>query len=279
VRRGFALHEMIVSLTVMGVILIIAAHFSSRQLGFLRGMSGAATVRNQLTESTATIAAILANVHPAAGDILLAQDTVLEVRLTTGIGAACAGAPGVVVIPAGSEENAALAAFLDPPRGGDRLDALLADSSGTTWLSFQIVGVVSSEQPCAAFPGVPGTMAVAIAEPFAVPARAPLRFTRPFRLSHYRSADGKWYLGGRDWNEADQRFNTVQPLAGPLRARGAEAVGGLTLRYLDRHGAFLTAPVEPRQVAAVSIVVRAPVSTLRGQAPDDSVVTIVALRP
>lgn len=278
VRRGFTLHELIVSLTVMSGILVIAAHFSTKQLGFLRAMASAATVRRQLAETAGIAASLLVNVHPAAGDILQAQDTLLEFRLTTALGVTCRATPGRLVIPATSPENEALAAFADPPKAGDRMDALLADSTGVTWLSFQVQGADGSTEGCGAIPGAVGTLTLALAEPIALAERTPLRFTRAFRLSHYRSSDGKWYLGGRDWNAVDNRFNTVQPLAGPLRGRD-NGSSGLTFRYADARGVALIPPFDPRQVAAISIVVRSPLSAVPGgDAVEDSAVVVVALR-
>ena len=279
-RRGFTLHEIIISLTVMSGVLAVAAHFSTHQLRFLRTVTERQAVQTQLGETSAILAAVLANAYPTAGDILVAEDSVLELRVTTGVGVVCSATPARVVVPMGDEE-VALARYADFPRAGDRMDALFADSAGATWLSFSIAGTAATAESCGEFRSASATVALMLAEPMTLPAGAPVRFTRPFRLSHYRSSDGRWYLGGRDWNGAEGRFNTVQPLAGPLLGRDGSAEDrGFALEYLDSLGGQLSSPVDPRRIASVRAVVR---TAPRPSAPSsagarDSLVRIIALR-
>jgi hypothetical protein len=90
-----------------------------------------------------------------------------------------------------------------------------------------------------------------------VPAGTALRFLRPLRLSLYRASDNRWYLGAKDWNGAAQRFNAIQPLAGPLQPYSADPTKtGLHFGYRDSQDAELPEPVETNRIASVTIVAR-----------------------
>jgi hypothetical protein len=97
---------------------------------------------------------------------------------------------------------------------------------------------------------------------------AAFRLARRTRLAAYRSGDGAWYLGLRDWNGDANRFNGVQPVAGPLRPRT-----GFHLDYLDAAGRPLDVPVVSPSDAA-SVVVKA----LAADSAAAAVERVVALR-
>jgi hypothetical protein len=82
----------------------------------------------------------------------------------------------------------------------------------------------------------------------------PVRFTRRVRVSTYRSSDGEWYLGLREWNPSLERFNTIQPVAGPLLPHGGSPPG-FRLEYRDASGAQLSPP-DPASIAVVTVIAR-----------------------
>jgi hypothetical protein len=119
--------------------------------------------------------------------------------------------------------------------------------------------------------------------PPAIPMGTPLRITRPARYSLYRSADGKWYLGRREWSPVQGRFETIQPVSGPYRAYDSEAgqTSGLELRYFDRSGLRVpSGSVASDRIARVSVVLRAPPPGGDGQVRErrDVASVTVALR-
>jgi prepilin-type N-terminal cleavage/methylation domain-containing protein len=257
-KRGFTLHEMIISLTILSVALIIAAHFASEQRAFLLSFTDAQTTRGQLAEAVGIPGALLRNADPRAGDFLAGEDSVLELRVTTGVAVVCSSAQGAVVIPRPNEGLEATSAFFNNPQRGDRIDALLADSTGVGWIVATVAAVTTVDVSCPSFTTTAGILRLALDQPIAIPAGAPLRFTRPFRLSHYRSSDGRWYLGGRDWNGEEGQFNAVQPLAGPLAPRSASGSAGLTFEYFDVAGNAVSAPWTRTGVAIIAITARSP---------------------
>ena len=257
-RRGWTLHEMVVSLGVMGGVIALAAHMATSQLRFFRGVGEIAALRGQLGQASAIAASVLWSASPAAGDIVVAQDSAIELHASIGAAVACAGAPGRVTIPAAtSDRGNTLGAYLTAPNEGDRMVALFEDTTGAVWLTLRVAAAPVAEGVCAAFSSPAGAWILALEEPVTVPSGTPLRFTRPLRLSLYRASDSKWYLGARDWNGTSQRFNAIQPVAGPLRPYSANpAASGLVFVYRGGDGAELEAPVDARRVASVTIVSR-----------------------
>jgi len=66
-----------------------------------------------------------------------------------------------------------------------------------------------------------------------------IRVTRPVRYSLYKSSDGSWQLGARDWNATTARFNTIQPVAGALLPPPGR---GLVFSYFDSGGVAVSNP-------------------------------------
>lgn len=280
---------MLISLSVFSGVIAIAAHMASAQLRFFRGLSDIVELRGQVGHASAIVASIVWSASPGAGDIVVAQDTVLEVRMTTGAAVVCASAPGRIVIPAATQHRGnVLAGYTESPEAGDRVAALFSDSLGSTWLGLRASSSPASGGDCATFPAVTATWTLMLAEPIMLPVGTPLRFLRPLRLSLYRASDGRWYLGARDWNGGSDQFNTIQPVAGPLRPPSADAArSGLRFVYRNGSGEALPAPADAGAIASVSVISRAESARLvrvpgvNGSAASlyiDSSVVVVALR-
>ncbi|MGH7695898.1 MAG: hypothetical protein ACRENH_13005, partial [Gemmatimonadaceae bacterium] len=141
---------------------------------------------------------------------------------------------------------------------------------------------------CATLGGTDATWLLTLREPIAIPEGAPLRFTRTARFSLYKASDGRWYLGARDWNGDAERFNSIQPVAGPLQAYSANpSESGLLFVYRDASGTQLPRPADGARIASITVTSRAvsdaPVrvrglaSAANGRYADSSSIT-VALR-
>ena len=269
-RRGWTLHETLISLCVMSGVFAIVAHQASTQTRLYSGIRQSALAREHRAQANAIAGRILWSVAPQAGDVTVALDSALQIDMPIGASVVCESAPGLVVMAApAAQRGAVLSAFSDTPEPGDRLVALFHDSLGTTWLNFRLASAPTSV-PCARFPSSPGWQ-FALAEPVELPSGAALRLLRPLRLSVYRASDGRWYLGAKEWNGEQQRFNTIQPIAGPYdkydRDTGAS---GFVFRYADPSGAPLIAPFDAARVARISITTRSSV----GQVTDSGTVTV-----
>ena len=255
-RRGWTLHEMIISLGIMGIVLGLASHAATQQLRFFRGVEDIVALRRQVAHTTHIVSSVLWDA--SASDITVARDSALELHASIGTAVTCESVSGRITIPAASGASGnALAAFIESPEAGDRVMAFFEDSLGATWLALHVAAGPASVGSCAAFPSVVNTWVVTLQESLVVPTGTVLRFTRPLRLSLYHASDNRWYLGAKDWNGATLRFNTIQPVAGPLEPYSADpARSGLSLRYLDSEGLELPDPPDPNRIASVAIVAR-----------------------
>jgi type II secretory pathway pseudopilin PulG len=273
-RRGWTLHEMLISLAVMGGVFGLAVHLALGQMRFVRSASELSAVRLQAEQATRIASAVLWSVSPVSGDILVALDSALEVRMSVGVSAVCASQPGRATIPSAEPLGGnTLTSFVAEPSHGDGLAALFQDSLGTTWLTLRVSQVERVSAPCGYFSRT-SDRALTLVEPIVLPPGTPVLVTRRVRLSLYRGSDAQWYFGSRDWNAELDRFNTTQPVAGPLRAYSGDAARtGLRFTYTNSAGDALSPPVDLRAIAGITITARA----ARGELEDSSIVTL-ALR-
>jgi hypothetical protein len=274
-RPGWTLHEMLISLVVMSGVVGLAAQLATGQLRFFRSSAELATLRKDASQASDIAASLLRGLAPGAGDIEVALDSAIEVAAPTGSAVVCSSADGVFTIPASSGPTGnTLAAFSELPEPGDRVFALSVDSIGEAWSAHVVAASAGINGMCAVAPSFAAARTIRIQDNAVLAPGSALRFARPFRLSLYRSSDGRWYLGARDWNAESQRFNTIQPVAGPLRPYDADATrSGLTFVYHDARGAELMPPVDRYRIAVITVVARA-----SWQSVDDSSAVTVALR-
>lgn len=257
VRRGFTLPELLISLVVLSVVVSLATHVAIQQLRFFRNVEALVERRSQLLQTTTIIRNAVWGASPGLGEIVIAQDSLIELRLVIGTSVACGGLAGEVVVPApDSSGGNALTSFVRSPEPGDRLSVFFSDTLGMTWLQLAVAAAPVTGAACLQFPLATATWRIDVQEPLVLPAGAALRFTRPIRLTIYRSSDDRWYLGGQDWNGPLQRFNTIQPVAGPLDPYRATPESGLRFAYLDASGVELAQPVDVTRIAAVIVVAR-----------------------
>jgi len=264
---------MLISLGVMSGVMALAAHLASGQLRFFRNAGELAALRGQIGQASTIASSVLRGVSSAAGDITVALDSAIEVHAPIAAAFVCASTPGRVTIPEPTLGNT-LASFIEGPDVGDRMSTLFEDTLGATWLTFQVAEPSVPGGVCPYFPEVASTRTLVFRELVTLPAGAALRFTRPVRLSLYRGSDSRWYLGVRDWNGESQRFNAIQPVAGPLKSYSQDSgTTGLQFWYRDGGGAVLLPPVDPTRIASITIVSRAALGQF-----DDSTSVTVALR-
>ena len=280
-RAGGTLHETLVALTVSGIIAALAAAAGAGQLRFFRGIGEAAAVRTQVSQAALVTASVLRDVA-GRRHILAASDSAIEVAVTTGTSSTCQGDTGRIVVALGAATANTLASFPERPAAGEPVEILTVD--GSPGLLEARLAADPEAAACAVFPEADG-WAFSLVEPFVVESGVPVRFTRRVRLSHYRASDGHWYLGYAEWNAASDRFNTVQPVAGPLLPRGGGAPG-FQLEYREESGALVDPP-DPGRIALITVIVRGdsrgPVNVDGMRIPDqpylrDSAIVSVAVR-
>ena len=263
VRRGFSLVELLVAMVVAGVVLALLTLTGLRQQRLIADLFDDAALSGQLREASALLPTDLRVLGSAAGDLREARDTALEARGTIATAVVCDTARGSVVLAAGTDSADTYTSYATSIQPGDTAWLYQSVNGNESWVPRAINSVAATAAGRCAPIGpllraeVAARARTAITLDAAVDAAVigrPLRVTRSLRLSLYRSSDGTWNLGERDWNPSTQRFNSIQPLAGPFLPANT---AGLTFEYLDSNRAAMPTPlVDPRAAAAIAFTLR-----------------------
>ena len=263
VRRGFSLVELLVAMVVAGVVLALLTLTGLRQQRLIADLFDDAALSGQLREASALLPTDLRVLGSAAGDLREARDTALEARGTIASAVVCDTARGSVVLAAVTDSADTYTSYATSIQPGDTAWLYQSVNGNESWVPRAINSVAATAAGRCAPIGpllraeVAARARTAITLDSAVDAAVigrPLRVTRSLRLSLYRSSDGTWNLGERDWNPSTQRFNSIQPLAGPFLPANT---AGLTFEYLDSNRAAMPTPLaDPRAAAAIAFTLR-----------------------
>ena len=287
-RPGVTLVELVVALTVGGIVLALVAAISVRQQRLHADLADRLAVAEQLRQASTVLPIELRGLAIDAGDLREARDTAVEFRSTIASAVVCDTIPGGLVLAPAASGTPAFAGFLTPIAEGDTAWLLVPGDSLDSWTPLTVVttGTVAGGACGPSGPSLDAASRALRRVSLTVTASSPagaigsvVRVTRPTRYSLYRGGDSRWYLGARDWNSAANRFNTTQPVAGPLASAAAR---GLELQYFDSAGVPLVRPVvDTRAVASIRIVIRGQTrramrafSSARGPAGDSAVVAL-----
>jgi prepilin-type N-terminal cleavage/methylation domain-containing protein len=268
-RRGLTLVELVAAMVVAGVVLAIVTNIALRQQRTFVALINDAALAGQLRDAASMLPMDIRGAAVVAGDLHEASDTSIEVRETIASAVVCDTLAATIVLAPPGPAATTFAASIAAIQTGDTAWLLSPGDSipGWRWHRVTTVGSTRAGQCAAGGPQLSGstltaartTVSLDSAPPLVTLIGAPLRVTRPIRFSLYRSADGNWYLGARDWNSASVRFNTTQPIAGPFQA---PITGAPAFRWFDSTGARLSTPVAARERTALLRV------DLRGQTRD-----------
>jgi prepilin-type N-terminal cleavage/methylation domain-containing protein len=272
-RGGFTLLELVVALAVTGLVLLLVSGTSAQQQRALAGAMDAMAGRSELRITASSLAGDLRALSPAAGDIApgQARDTALQMRGTIATAVVCDTIASRAILASAAAELTVLASYTRVPAVSDTLWAL---DSSATWRPYAIASVQSVPDGACGMGGPQGAgsagaerVALSFVDAVPPPPGRPVRITRPVRYSLYKSSDGAWYLGCKDWNTSTHKFNTIQPVSGPfLPASGR----GLRFEYLDADGAPLATPVASlARIAAIRLTLRASRPSRSGRAVSD----------
>lgn len=249
--------ELLIALGVGAVVLSLGATIGFRHQRFHRDVVIAVARAEALDQLVALMPISIRGVAPGEGDLApgAARDTSLEFRAVIASGVVCdSGASTVIMAPTDSTMH--LSSTLTRPAAGDTAWLLEGSTLPQAWTPRPILAVLDSNAICRLGSTGPfgTTPRVSLGLRLVAPAPARssvVRVTRPWRYSIYRASDGYWYLGAKEWNAAAAKFNSIQPVAGPLVSAAA---GGLRFRYLDSAGIQLPAvPPDPRRIAAIDV--------------------------
>ena len=257
-RTGVTLVELLVALSVGGLVLTVAAGSMLRQQRAVRWIEGLTAAELQLRPVLRLVADELEPLDATAGDLAAGQasDSSLELRAVVAASLTCDSSASVTLVPA-TDESPPLGGAARAPIVGDSV-WLYRDSLG--WQGHVVAAVARPTAACGVPASAPGpAFALALDVPAGVPAATPVRVTRWERWVVYRAGDGRWHLGIRDWSASTSRFLAAQPVAGPfVRRTGNDERTGF--RYFDASGVELVPDgTNERAIARVRITTLSPV--------------------
>jgi hypothetical protein len=262
-RAGATLVELLVAITLAALVLGTATTSVLRQQRGARRLHGMAASAAQGRAASSLVPAELSDLVPSAGDLVAgeARDSALLLRSPIASGVACESAVGRALFPLGDVDDLAPGGLSSAPRAGDSL-WWYAEAS-TSWRAQRIRDVSGAAHCPAGTAGAGSEVQLSLTDRDTIAAGTFLRVTRPVGYVFYRSGDGSWQLGMREWSEATQRLAPPQPIAGPFAKRiGADARTGFRYFGLDES----ELPVGSAG-AEVSRIARIRITTVTGLRP------------
>jgi prepilin-type N-terminal cleavage/methylation domain-containing protein len=272
-RAGMSLAELLVALSLGGIVLGVAAGSMLRQQRGVRWTEGLSGAELQVRPVMRALADELSQLDAAAGDIAAGQasDSSLQLRSVVAASMSCDSASALTLLPETSEAPM-MAGSARPPEAGD--SAWLYGGPSLGWRARAVTGVTRTTVACAvpASPAAPVYRLILDAPPDA-PAGTPVRVTRWERWVVYRAGDGKSYVGIRDYSPSTSRFLSAQPVAGPF-LRSLRSGTRTGFRYFDASGGSIDpdgtneARIARVRVTALSVVPSSDADTVRQDSAD-----------
>ena len=281
-RAGFSLTELIISMTLLGLIGTVIVSVVVSQQRFYRGTNALTETRAQLRQVAAMLPSELRGISAAGNDIYSMTDSSIEFRSTFGSSVVCKTLSGYLVLPPrNTAKGIRWTTWSQTPVVGDSI-ALYDESTGAgaaddRWTMHQITALATytgnvtngcqtstrfteSSDLTSANPSY--RIAVSPAYPSTVKQGAAIRFYKRVRYNLFQDTDGLWYLGYRDcvqWRTP--QCTTPQAIGGPYQGHAAPGTGlsGVEFSYRDSVDAITT---NPATLARITVVVRGQSSEL-----------------
>ena len=292
-RRGFTLIEIMITVTLLGVVGAILTTVLVRQQRFYRAVSQVTDSRSRMRDIATILPTDLRSISTAGHDILAISDTSLQFRAFVGAAIVCNYATAASVTPAIIDlppqeltSGNVLASWINPPQPNDIAylydggtqdgnvdDAwgpyVISDTSSAadgTWCptskGFTTAADATKRRYRISLSTAPSQTRVEIG--------APIRFAREVRYSIYRASDLQWYVGYRTCTpnatyNSPGTCGTREVLAGPVLAgTGDTLTSGLFFVFRTRSGTRVTAISSSDTIASVNVGIRTAAGSLLG---------------
>jgi len=288
-RAGFTLAELMISITILGLIGGLLTTTLMRQQRFHRAVASVADSRARMRDVATIMPTDLRSISSAGRDILTMDVNSMQFRAYIGAAVLCryAAANVIELPPRVLASGSTLTSWITPPKPGDVAflynDGALAGNADDAWTAFSISDTTSAADAtwCPSNNVPPYTTAAdnasrryritltANPNQAQIKIGAPIRFAREVRYSVYQAADNQWYVGYETCTpNADPTLPGVcanrELLAGPvLPATTDTLTSGLFFVYYNQTGTRITDPANAGQIARISVGIRTISESLR----------------
>ena len=273
-RVGLTLVELLITLTLLGVIGTILAQMMTDQQRFYHQTNETMGLRRELRSAMSLMPADLRSVSSVGGDIISFSTTQITFQATLGAGIICAKPNATTIdLPPLNMARTTLVNWHTTPAVGDTLYAFRTDSMGAggdSWTTHRITSITPSADYC---PGSPFTDATLDAEKSrwrftvtpavadSVKIGAAVRFGRSTQYSLVTGTSGKYFLGRAEY--VGGAWTAATPIAGPFTAPNSAGTGGLRFVMYDSTGGAVSPSGNLRGISRIDL-------TLRGQGASSS---------
>lgn len=278
---GFTLVELMITVTILGVMGTMVAQLMMRQQRFFQRMSDQAQVRRELRTALSTMPTELRGVSSVGGDISAFSASSISFRSIIGTSFACERSSSTSIdVPPVNTARTTTSNWVVTPSVGDTVFALRHDSLGTKgdfWSAHRITGVSASAGLCLTSPYTDLLLdagkaryrfVVTPALPDSVVTGSALRFTRTARYELGRQASGRWYLQRAEIQGGLWTQGII--VGGPFVAPQPNGASGFALSYFDSTGTVIAPGGNSRRIARIDLALRA-----QGQGGSDPSAPIV----
>lgn len=294
VRRGFTLIEIMIAVTLLGIIGSILTAVLVRQQRFHRAVAQVTDARARMRDIATILPTDLRSISTAGRDILGISDTSIQFRAFVGSAIMCRIAGTVASPPATLVElppqeltsGNVLASWINPPQPNDIAyfydSGVEAGNLDDSWKVTTITDTTSGAESawCPTSTGFT-TAADATKRRYRITVDsvllasrievgAPIRFAREVRYSVYLASDGQWYVGfqacapSATYNSPGT-CGSREVLAGPVKPGTADTTtSGLFFVFRKRNGDRVTAISASDTISSVSVGIRTLSGSLLG---------------
>jgi prepilin-type N-terminal cleavage/methylation domain-containing protein len=289
VRRGFTLVELLVTLTILGVLGGMLAQMMLNQQRFFQRVAEQSDVRRELRTALSILPAELRSLSSSGGDLTALTDQAIEFRGLIGASVVCArpAAQQLDLPPVNLAHHELTSWYTDPVPG----DTLYAFDEGTSagaeddsWVPLRITSIELTAATCLGAPFADVVrdagksrfrVTVAEATPATVAIGAGVRLYRHMRYELTQGSGSRWFLSRSEYSGG---WSAPTLISGPYRT---PTDGGMQFRYFDSTGVEISSALNAQSVSRIDLVLRG--EGIRGSsptlgAPQDSLAFRIALR-
>lgn len=266
-RRGLTLVELLISMTILGVVSAIVAAVMLGQQRVFQQTYEMVGVRRELRTAMSLVPTDVRGLSSVGGDVSNFTENALTFRSTIGASVVCdrSGASRIFLPPLNLANNT-LTSWVSRPIPGDTVFAFdegpLRGAEDDSWVALTVSSVTPVLTACATSPfldavadvgKVRWAIDVAEAIPATVLIGAGVRFTRHVEYALQESpTSGRWYLTLQ--SRRGGAWETPLVVSGPYEV---PADGGLRLVYFDSTGTEVLPGSPSNTLARVDLTMRA----------------------